>query len=291
MLFDPLIIAFFGIALGFVLQKRIGFDNQSLANILIFVTGPALVFSAIYSRQIVLREFFVLAIAPIFVMLVSALFALAAYRTVGYNNVGMLLPAAFMNSAYMGFPVTLFALGEAGLQKAILYDAIETILMFSAGVFLAQKASVNAKEKLKEIFRIPLIYAVALGLAFNLVQVPLPSLLIDSLALIGSGTIPLALIALGGRLCGMKVGGLKIPLIAVFSRLAVGGIAGFLFVQLLGLTGLMASVVLLLSVMPPAMNSYVLNEKFGNEPEKAATAVFIGTLLSAIPMAVVLLMI
>ena len=89
----------------------------------------------------------------------------------------------------------------------------------------------------------------------------------------------------------MKIGGLKIPLATLFVRFVVGFAAGFAFIQALGLHGVLASVILLISVMPPAVNSYVLNEKFGKDPENVATALLIGTALSIIPIAIVLSMI
>jgi len=291
MLLDPLIIAFFGIALGFAFQKFIGFDQKTAADLLIYITAPALIFSAIYSREIILEHFFLLGLAALLVMLASGIFAWIAFRLLKYGNSGMLLPAMFMNSGYLGYPVALFALGEIGLQNAIIFDAFETALIFSIGVFLVQKTGVRKREKLAAIFRLPLIYAIVLGAALNLAHVWLPELFVSSLSFIGSATIPLALLALGGRLAQLKIGSLKIPFVSVFARLAIGGIAGFAFIKLLNVEGTVASVILLLSVMPPAVNSYVLNEKFRKDADNAATAVVLGTVLSVIPIALVLALI
>ncbi|MEK6957538.1 MAG: AEC family transporter [archaeon] len=288
MLFDPLLAAFLVIAIGFAVHKKIGFDTQSMANILIYVTGPALAFSSIYSKELIPGDFFYLGLAAIFIMLCSGLFAFIAFRLMNHKGNGMLLPAAFMNSGYLGFPIILFAFGELGLHKAIIFDAFATVAMFSIGIFLAQSSSKRKRERLAAIFKIPLIYAIVLGVALNYYSVHVPSLAVNALSTVGAATIPLALIALGGRLAQLKISSLKIPLVSVFSRLAVGAVAGIFFIKFFGLAGVVASVILLQSVMPPAINSYILNEKFGAEPENAATAVVLGTVLSIIPIGVAL---
>ncbi len=288
MLYDPIIIAFLVIALGFVFQRKIGFDQKTVSNLLIYVLGPALVFSSIYSKQIVPGEFLIIAAGSVAVIAVCGAVAFVVFRIMNYKNTGMLTPAMFANSGYLGFPITLFALGELGLQKMIIFDAVGTIFIFTLGVYLVHPQDLHWKEKVAGIFKIPLIYAIILAIALNLAAVLLPALLISSLTLIGSATIPLALIVLGGRLATLKLGNLRIPLAAVGVRFLAGGAAGFAFISLLNLHGIIAGIIMLGSIMPPAVNSYVLNEKFGKDPENAATAVLIGTLLSIIPIAIVL---
>ncbi len=287
MLFDPLLIAFIIMGCGFAFQRLVGFDQKSCADILVYLTGPALIFYSIYSKKLVFGELLLLGGGAIFIILISGLFAFLAFRAIKYKNNGMLLPAMFMNSGYLGYPIALFALGELGLQKAIIFDAVETLLNFTLGVFLVQKAT-DWKERIAGIFRLPLVYAISFGILLNFASFPLPKLALDSLSLIGSATIPLALVTLGGRLATLKIGSLKVPMVAVFSRLLVGGVAGLAFVKLFNITGVLASVILLLAVMPPAVNSYVLNEKFSKDPENAATSVIIGTVLSIIPILFVL---
>ncbi|HLC92285.1 MAG TPA: AEC family transporter [archaeon] len=291
MLFDPILIAFFGIALGFVFQKKIGFDQKSVADLLIYVVGPALVFSAIYSKHIELSELAILGGASVFIIVACGIVAAIVFRLLNYKNNGMLLPAMFMNSGYLGYPVALFAFGEIGLQKAIIFDAVETILSFTLGVFLVQDDKLHWKEKAAEIFRIPLVYAIVLGVTLNLTSVQVPAILIDALTLVGSATIPLALLVLGGRLATLKIGSLKVPVAVLLVRFCVGAAAAIGFIKFFNVQGVVASVILLIAVMPPAVNSYVLNEKFGKDPENAATAVLIGTLLCALPIAIVLSMI
>ena len=288
MFLDPVLVAFGVMAVGAIFQKTIGFDHKNISDLVLYVTGPALIFVALYSHRIYASELYILTLAAIAVMFASGIFAFFAFSAIGYKNSGIILPSMFMNSGYLGYPVALFALGEIGLQKAIIFDTVETILLFTLGIFLVHNKGETVKGRIKAVFSLPLIYVIFLGLLFNFTAVPLPVTLIAALSMVGSATIPLALLALGGRLVTLELAALKVPLLAVFSRIVVGGIAGFVFVKIFALEGVVASVVLLLSVMPPAVNSYVLNEKFSADPHNAASAVLIGTLFSIISIAAVL---
>ena len=288
--FLPILNAFIIIAVGYAVYRTIGFDQQRTSDLLIYVTGPCLIFTSLYLQQFAPAEFFALALAAIVIIL----FCGAAMRVIlisqKISSNGMMLPAMFMNSGYLGYPVALFAFGEAGLAMAVIFDAVETLMMFTLGVFFVQDDTKRKRERAVQILMLPLIYAIILGLGLNITKVSVPDIAIQPLKLIGSVTIPLALLSVGARLAELKVFSWKLPGAALFVRFVIGFAVGFAFVELFNITGLVRAVILLLSVMPPAVNSFVLNQKFGRQEdsEAAASAVFIGTLLSFVVVGAVL---
>jgi len=288
--FLPILNAFIIIAIGYAVYRTIGFDQKRISDLLIYVTGPALIFTSLYLQQFVPAEFFALAFASIAIILICGIAMKAILASQKISSNGMLLPAMFMNSGYLGYPVALFALGEAGLAMAVIFDAVETLAMFTLGVFLVQDATKRKRERAMQILMLPLIYAIILGIGLNMAQITVPDIAIQPLKLIGSVTIPLALLSVGARLGELKVFSWKIPVLSLLVRFALGFAIAFAFVELFNITGLVRSVILLLSVMPPAVNSFVLNQKFGKkeDSEAAASAVFIGTLLSFIVVGAVL---
>jgi predicted permease len=74
-------------------------------------------------------------------------------------------------------------------------------------------------------------------------------------------------------------------------RMGGGFIAGVGAVYLLGLSGVSAKVCVMTSLMPTAVNSYILAERFSADAELAAATVFLGTLCSfvLIPLALYVL--
>ena len=288
--FLPILNAFIIIAIGYLVYRAIGFDQKRISDLLIYVTGPCLIFTSLYLQKFVLSDFFALAFAAIVIVLICGLAMKIILLALKIKSNGMMLPAIFMNSGYLGFPVSLFAFGEIGLAMAVIFDAVESLVHFTVGIFLVQDVSKRKRERVMQIMALPLIYAVVIGIGLNISGISIPDIAIQPLKLIGSITIPLALISLGARLGELKVFSWKLPAAALFVRFVLGFAIGFAFVEFFNITGIVRAVILLLSIMPPAVNSFVLNQKFGKQEdsEAAASAVFIGTLLSIFVVGAVL---
>jgi malate permease and related proteins len=285
---EPLLLVLIVCAIGFIFGRFFKPDLGTLSNALIYITGPALIFSSIYQKELVLEEFFWLSVGLILVIVFTGLLAKIFLSATGRKENSLLLPAMFMNSGYLGYPIALFAFGEIGLNKAILIDAIETIVMFSAGLFLVQQRKFSKKQRFAEIFKIPLIYAIVLAIAFNQLSLPFPALGLEVLSLLGAVTIPLALLMLGARLSSLKISSIKIPAGLSLIRIAGGFFIAVFLVQFLNISPIAASVFILIAAMPSAVNSYVLNEKYAENSEIAASTVLLSTLISFGTIALIL---
>jgi predicted permease len=135
---------------------------------------------------------------------------------------------------------------------------------------------------------LPLIYASLAGLGFNLLQIKLPELLLQPLAMLGQATIPIMLISLGYRLheveslqWGHALGG---ALVRIFGGFAVANLA----VYLIGAQGVNRQVLLLYGALPAAVINFVLTEKYRQDPGLAASIVVISTLISLFSIPLVL---
>jgi predicted permease len=148
---------------------------------------------------------------------------------------------------------------------------------YSLGIYL-----LSGEGGWKEIFRLPLIYAASLGIAFNVTEIRVPEPIFRPLWLLGYSTIPLMLVTLGYRLhdirslvWGHSLGGALVRIIGGFA-------AAYLTVTLFGIEGVNRQVILLYGALPSAVVNFVLTEKYRQDPELAASIVFFTTLLSLI---------
>ena len=187
-----------------------------------------------------------------------------------------------MNAGNMGFPLALFAFGEAGMQRATLMFVILTLLQYSLGIYI-----LNGRGNWAEIFRLPLIYAAIIGISINLAQLRIPELLLQPITMLGQATIPIMLISLGYRLhaveslqLGHALGG---ALLRIFGGFAAANIA----VNLIGAEGVNRQVLLLYGALPAAVVNFVLTEKYRQDPGLAASIVVISTLISVLTIPIV----
>jgi predicted permease len=92
----------------------------------------------------------------------------------------------------MGLPICLFAFGEEGLALAIVLFTVNVIGHFTFGMGIAR-----GRADLRGLARLPLVYAVVLGLLLVFADLRLPLWIGNTLNLLGGLTIPLMLLALG----------------------------------------------------------------------------------------------
>jgi predicted permease len=188
-----------------------------------------------------------------------------------------------MNAGNMGIPLSLFAFGEAGMQRASLIFVIATCLQYSLGLYI-----LNGRSNWIETFRLPLIYAAIAGLVVNLLGSKIPELIVQPLSMLGQATIPLMLISLGYRLYDVESLNWGHALGGALLRVGGGFAAANVAVMLIGAEGVNRQVLLLYGCLPAAVANFVLAEKYRQDPALAASIVVLSTFMSIFTIPIVL---
>jgi hypothetical protein len=186
-----------------------------------------------------------------------------------------LAPLVFGNTGNVGLPVALFAFGEQGLVYAVVIFAVMAMLSFTIGVWVVSGGG-SPKEALKQ----PIFYGAALGLAVNLADISTPDWLMNSLALAGQMAIPLMLLTLGVSVARLSVAGVWRAVLMSVLRLGVCGGAGWAAAWWFAMDPLVANSLILQMVMPVAVTSYLMSERYDAEPVAVAELVVVSTVLS-----------
>ncbi|MBI5698980.1 AEC family transporter [Candidatus Saganbacteria bacterium] len=262
--------------LGFVYARFRKAEPQVLSDIIIYLTIPALFFISFYNNQLLFSELPAVFIT-IGAVMGGILLALLLLRKFFRLPVGLFLPAIFMNSAFVGFPVILLAYGPEGLTRAIAYDFINGLVIFTLGVFV-----VSRRKDFTELFRLPFLYAALLGLAFNYFGLRLPDLALRSIEMLGSITIPLALLMLGFRLGLTKIKTFTLPVVSSILRMGLGTAIAVFCVWALRVDPLLGRVLIVMSALPSAFMGLVLAEKYKTDEELVASSIAVCTLLAVI---------
>jgi malate permease and related proteins len=267
---------FFIAFLGFVFSRYRKADPQLLSELIMYLTGPALFFSSFYDNKLILNEFPGIGICVSVVML-SAFIAVFILRKTARVPLGIYPAAIFMNSSFVGFPVVLMAYGTAGLQRAMVYDFINGIYIFTLGIYI-----MSQKKDRFELLKLPFIYASLAGLALNYYHIRIPAAFLSPIEMVGAATIPLALLMLGIRMGEVKIKSLALPLLASFLRMGLGAAAAFAVVSFLQLDPLLSKTLIIMSALPSAFMGLVLAEKYKQDEELIASSIALSTFLSAL---------
>jgi predicted permease len=265
------------IALGYLLVRIKPIDIPTISEIVVIVTSPCLVFTSIAKKDIALSEWLVMGSAAVIVVLGTGVMMWVYQRTSGVRIRGLFLPAMFMNTGNMGLPFALLAFGQTGLDKAIIFFITVVLLHFSLGITIAK-----GDGALKEIFRLPLIYAVMGGLICSIFGLQLPKLVMTPVEMLADVAIPLMILNLGVQLRSLVVSDIRHALAGVCIRMGGGALLAAAFVMIFDVTGVSRNVIFLDSLMPPAIFNVILAQKYSADADAVASTIVMGTLLSVV---------
>ncbi|MGK7946697.1 MAG: AEC family transporter, partial [Microcystaceae cyanobacterium] len=198
----------------------------------------------------------------------------------------LMATALLPNNGNMGLPVVTFALGNEGLERAIIVMIGSSILLF--GLMPAILRGNGVLYGIGLTLKLPLIWAMIVGVGLNLGAVELPLNLGDGIRELGRAAIPLALILLGLELSSTRLQVGKFETLATLLRLGLSPIIAFLVGQLLRLEVLDLQVLVIQCSMPTAINSLILVKEFGGDGAKVARTIVLTTLLSFLTIPLIL---
>lgn len=252
--------------------------RKQLTNILLFITTPMVILDSFqfeYSTD-VLKNMGVVALFSIAYILVSYGIGWLIFRKKPNPQKQVLTYAvAFANVGYMGIPVISGLLGSEGVIYVSVYISTFTLLSWTLGVSIFA----GKTGSLKKILLNPSILAIAAGLLLFIFSVRLPAVLRNVTASVGNITTPLSMMLIGAILteCNPReVLSNKANYLVAALRLAALPALALLACSLLGITGHVRTVLVLIGGMPTAANSVMFATLYGGD-EKAASAIVVLT--------------
>jgi predicted permease len=277
------------VLVGFIAGKKLDFDRSTLSHLVLYVLAPALIVHVLYITTLNAKNaaaiFFGFALTYLLSCFAAWLLARQLRLSVPVQK-SLIATTAFPNSGNMGLAVSSFALGAEGLDRAVVYLIAFNVFVFATAQALLQGGS--WRSQLRAIFKLPLVWAVLVGLALRVFSVELPFKLDESLHMMGQAAIPVALLLLGMQIATnpFKFGLYEVG--ASLMRLLGGAAIAYLAGKIIGLSGVDLQVLILQSSMPSAVISFLLVDEFGGDAPRTARVVAVSTLLCFVTLPLVL---
>ena len=266
---------FLVIALGYFYAKRARPDMTWVNQINLNVLAPALIFSALASKDFDLYANRALILGAVGVVVGSGLLAWPFARLLHEDARTFVPPMMFNNCGNMGLPLAALAFGQPGLSAMVALFTISNLLHFTVGVHI-----VNRHAAFWPVFRNPMVIATFVGFAFALAQPPLPDWLMTAIKMTGDAMIPLMLISLGVRMATVNWGGWNLGVIGALVCPLTGIVMAALLAPYLRLDHTQQGLLILFGCLPPAVLNFMVAEQYNQEPAKVASIVLIGNLAS-----------
>ena len=264
------------VAVGYLYARfRHDTDMSSGNRINMDIFTPALIFDYMSSSSYALADYAWLSLGCIAVVLGSGLVAWPIARLFGFQWKTLVPPMMFNNCGNMGLPLTALTFGEELLPAAILLLAISNFLHFSVGQQL-----ITQRWNFATVVTNPMILATVLGITVSLIGIDLPDTLRQPIHMLGLVSIPLMLFSLGVRMVGIDFRDWRISGVGALLCPISGLLIALPFVALLPMPGHQGALLLLFSVLPPAVLNFMVAERYGQEPRRVASIVLLGNLSS-----------
>jgi malate permease and related proteins len=276
----PIMIA---IGAGFIWGKSgAGFPTDFISRIVMNIGTPCLIVGVMAKVHVDPHIMGSVALATAIIMTLMGLIGWVWLKCVGLSISTYLPPLIFPNNGNMGLPLCLFAFGQTGLALALGSFMVMMIATFTVGILLVADAQDSWRQRLQDIAKQPVIYAMLLAVLLLITHTNLPRWLSNTLDLLGGIAIPLMTIALGVSLATLQIRALKRSIWFSLARVFGGLLLGYSVCAAMHLTGVPRAVVLLQSAMPIAVFNYLLALRYNRHPEEVAAMVLISTVIAFI---------
>ncbi|WP_328824883.1 AEC family transporter [Uliginosibacterium aquaticum] len=262
-------------AIGYLVARQRKPDMAQTNRLIADVFVPALVFGALADRSFHIAEFRWLALAMLLVTIACGALGFALARGMGVSHRVLVPPMMFSNSVNLGVPVAVLAFGDQALQPAIVLFLISSLLHYSYGLWL-----LDHQARISQMWRVPSLLAMIAGLVVSLAGIQVWQPAVVALRMLGDICIPLMLFSLGVRMTDISFKDWSVGAISGLLRPAAGMLFSWGVADLLGLQGFEKGLLVIYGALPPAVMNYIFAERYDAEPDRVASIVLLGNLLS-----------
>jgi predicted permease len=182
----------------------------------------------------------------------------------------------YNNCGNMGLPLAVLAFGSAGLSEAVAMFMACSLVYFTVGIRIMESGRSGPRKATLKMFASPMMLAMALGMLFAALRIPLPVTLLQALRMMGEASIPLMLLALGVRMTDVNLQSWRIGIVGAIVCPLAGLVMAWLLDMLLPLTALQRGQMYLFAALPPAVFCFMVAESYKQEPERVAAIVLLG---------------
>lgn len=283
-----------------VLSKRIGLlkeeDVETLNNIVLNIALPCMIFNALYTADVsLLPRLSILTVHMLITSLIVGILTYLLLKFLGWNKKkiwSIVTVVVLGNTGFLGYPITQGLYGNAGLIRAVFCDCSTSIIFVALSFILILIFDGDIKAAIKKILTFIPLWAIVLGIVFNVFNIPISSVGSTVVGYLADATIPLIMISLG---LSLKLEGLKNHFkevtLASLIKLVIYPLIGLGVLSLLNITGFEHTIGFIETTMSSAMLGLVIAITYKLDWELTSDCIFTSTLFALVTIPLFLMFI
>lgn len=185
----------------------------------------------------------------------------------------------FANTGFIGMPLLGQVIGETGTFYGAIYNSVFDVLYFSVGIYVLQG---NGHMDSRSCLCNPMIWIAIITVFLYVLPWRFPTVITDSLTILGDCMMPVSMLIIGAEIAGMKVKRVLTDRasygVSLF-RMFLCPMITFCVMKLLHVEFEVAATAVVLCAMPSASLNVIMGQKYKNNAEFAAATVMQNTMI------------
>lgn len=279
---------YFNILLGYIAGKKLQANQETISKLLFYIISPLIILNGVIHTEL---NASILSL-PILTFMISCTLCIIFYRFSRriWNDSAKNLMAFSAGSGatgYFGVPLALMIFDPQ--TEGVYIMALLGVSLYdnSLGYYISVKGVYTPMECMKKILTLPTLYAFLLGIIINLFQIPMPDVYTDFITPIKGVYIVMGMMIIGIGLAGLNEFKLDFKFIGMtfLAKFLVWPMLVLLIIALdracLGIYQPTShQVLILISIVPLAINTVVMASIMKYQPERAAATVLLSTIFA-----------
>lgn len=213
-------------------------------------------------------------------VLISALFAKRLFEDKKEYSIAM-VAAIIGNTGNLGIPINIAIFGESSIPYTTVVNLVNVFVVYTLGVFFYSRGSFDTKTSLKNILKLPILWAAVLAIVLSTSGFEASKTLLDTLMMGAYASMTMQLFLFGIYLYDTKLKELNKKLVTwvLFFKFILLPALTFGVLSLLTLDPMIKGVIFVELMMPLAIANVNLASLYNCKPKVITALVFLSSVL------------
>ena len=268
-------------------------SNKKLANIVLFLLGPTVMFLSYqrpFEAELAWQLLLTVGLATLTFGIAFALSHVVYARRKGHGV--DIFASIYPNSGFIGIPLLQGIFGYESIFFSSIYMGVFVFFMWTHGVYVVG-GGISMKQLRKTMTAAPMM-SVFIGVSFFLLGIEVPEIVYAPMRLLANANVPMAMIAAGVIISGADIGRLirnRRAYFACFMRLILIPLIMIFLFSFIEIPALVAGTIIVATACPSAVNLVFFAQRFDGDVNHAADTLALSTILSMATIPMVLMFI
>ena len=273
------------IVIGYIAKRSFKeqIDDRTITLLNVYFLQVFLTFWGLLLRPIDITLFyapFVYLVIVVIALVVSALFARKLFHEKKEYSIAM-VAALIGNTGNLGIPLNIAIFGESSIPYTTIVNLMNILVVYTLGVYFYSRGTFSVKESLKNILRLPILWAAIIAISLSLYGYRPNKAIMDMLMMGAYASITMQLILFGIYLYGTKIREINRTLIGWITafKFLLLPILAFVILSFVELDSMIKGIIFIELLTPLAIANVNLSSLYNCEPKIVTALVMITSLL------------